>query len=60
VAWHPSEHRAREALGMASSPECQIRWGAAEAAELLGRALIAQDLLVEGAAALTAAQSLRM
>ncbi len=55
-----AEQAAREALRMASSPECQFRWGAAESARLLGEALLAQDRLTEGMAAIKEARSLRM
>ena len=55
-----AEQSAREALRLASCPECQFRWGAAEAGELLGQALVAQDRLTEGMAALNEARSLRM
>jgi hypothetical protein len=55
-----AEQSAREALRLASSPECQFRWGTVEAGEWLGRALMAQDRLVEGMEALKEAQSLRM
>jgi hypothetical protein len=55
-----AEQSAREALGMACAAECQFRWGAAEAGQLLGQALMAQDRLVEGMAELEKARSLRM
>ena len=45
---------------MACAAECQFRWGAAEAGQLLGQALMAQDRLVEGMAELEKARSLRM
>ncbi len=54
-----AEEAAREAIRMAKAPECQFRWGAAEAGEFLSQALMAQDRLVEGMAALKEARELR-
>ncbi len=42
-----AEEAAREALRMAAAPECQFRWGAAEAGKLLGQALEAQGRVEE-------------
>ena len=51
-----AKQAAREALGMASAPECQFRWGAAAAGQLLGKALLAQGRLEEGMAAIEEAR----
>ena len=55
-----AEQAAREALRMASDPKCQFRWGAAEAGDLLGKALLAQDRLAEGMEAIKEARKLRL
>ena len=47
-----AEQAAREAIRMAAAPECQFRWGAAQAGKVLAQALFAQDRLVEGTAAM--------
>jgi hypothetical protein len=54
-----AEDAAREALALASAPECQFQWGAAEAGHLLGHSLLAQARLVEARAALGDARALR-
>ena len=54
-----AEKVAREALALASAPECQFQWGTAEAGHLLGHSLLAQARLVEARAALGDARSLR-
>jgi hypothetical protein len=50
---------AREAFELASSPVCQFLWGAAEAAQVLGRALFACGLVYEARAALKRSLTIR-
>jgi hypothetical protein len=54
-----AEQVARESLALASAPDCQFQWGAAEAGHLLGHSLLAQARLVEARAALGDARALR-
>jgi hypothetical protein len=55
-----AEASAREAVRLASAPECQFLWGGAEAGHLLGRALLAQDRPDEARTVLKEVRSLRI
>ena len=48
----PPSRRPARPTAMASAPECQFGWGAAEAGHLLGHSLLAQARVVEARAAL--------
>jgi hypothetical protein len=50
---------AREAFELASSPDCQFLWGAAEAGHLLGRALSACGRVADARAALERTLAIR-
>jgi hypothetical protein len=55
-----AEQSAREALRIASSDECQFRWGVAEAGHLLGFSLIAQERLIEARSVIEGARLVRV
>ena len=48
----PAEQSAREAVRLATAPECQFAWGHVEAGHLLGRSLLAQGRREEALATL--------
>jgi hypothetical protein len=54
-----AEQSARESLRIASSPDCQFRWGAAQAGHLLGHSLIVSERLAEARTVLEETRSLR-
>jgi hypothetical protein len=57
---HGAEHAASAAHAIASSAECQFRWGEARAGQLLGRSLLAQDRRAEAQSTLQAVRTLRL
>jgi hypothetical protein len=56
----PAEQSAREAVHLATAPDCQFAWGYVEAGHLLGRALLAQGRRKEAVSNLEAVQAVRV
>ncbi len=55
-----AEQSAREAVRLATAPECQFAWGQVEAGHLLGRSLLAQGRRDEALATLEAVYAVRL
>jgi hypothetical protein len=56
----PAEQSAREAVRLATAPECQFAWGYVEAGHLLGRALLAQGRRKDAVSTLEAVHAVRV